>query len=414
MKKRKILMVGTTDCVGGAASVGWNIGNSLIKRDWDVKFIVAYKNSDKDYVYQLKKNIFTSFLDKKTRFHVTSLLRSFLAFFFANDIDWGSKKEILNHPWYKNADIVHFHNLHGNYFKLDTLKTICKEKKVVWTLHDMWALTAHCVYCYDCGPWKMGKHHKFIWGKNRNMLWDNSDYLWNKKRDIYENCKMHVVTPSEWLYKYVKKGILKDQPSSVILNGVDTSIFKPEVLQKVRKELVLPIDKKIISFIAQGGKTDPRKGGNYLFEVAKSFENDKDILFLCVGGGTEVIREKNILYVPFIKDVKKVARYYQASDIFLHASLADNCPLTPIEALACGLPVVAFNVGGVPEIIKHKKNGYMAKYKSSKDLINGISYIFSLNYSQLNKMKKENRKRAKEIFSLAVMVKNYIKLYDNL
>lgn len=417
MKKNnnfKILMIGTSDNVGGAARVGWDLGRELRRRGWWVRYIVAYKKMDSDVVYELKKSSLTELMGRITDLNITPLSRHFRDFLFANDIDFGASDEIFNHPWYKEAEIVHLHNLHGGYFKLENLLRICKEKKVVWTLHDMWSITAHCVYCYDCGNWNKGKHHTPGYRKYGSMLWDNSEYLWNKKKNIYSKSRIFLIPSSQWLNGYVRKSILKDKPSKVILNGVDTNIFKPSNKRKVRSQLKLPQEKIIIAFINQGGVEDPRKGGGYFYQISKHFENNKKLLFLCIGGGKRRERKENILYVPFIFKVKDLAKYYKASDLFLFTSLADNCPLVPLEALSSGLPVVSFDVGGVKEEIMHKKNGYIAKYKDAKDLINGISFILKLGKARMEKMSKENRKNAVAKFSHSVLADKTITIYQHL
>lgn len=415
--KRKILVIGTADCVGGAASVGWKLGEELINRGWDIKYIVAYKNSGLDNVYQLKKNPLTSFLDENSRFNVTSLSRHLISFVLANDIDFGASKEILNHSWYKDADIVHCHNLHGNFFKLDTLVRIASEKPVIWTLHDTWAITAHCTFCFKHEGSDVDPHFRKGWGRYDSLLWDNSRYLWKRKKEIYEKCNyLNIVTPSEWLAERVKRSILKSKLLKVINNGIDTSVFYPRNKIKLRIKYNIPKSKKVILYVGQGGGLDRMKGSRYFLEVARKYGSDPDVIFICPGGIPKggFVKKGNVIYIPNIRDKLILADYYSMSDLLIFPSLSENFPLVTIEALASGLPVVAFNVGGVKEQIKHKVNGYIAEYKSTKDLINGIEYIFDLSSSQLQEMKKENRERVVKYFSLSVMVNNYLKVYDNL
>jgi glycosyltransferase involved in cell wall biosynthesis len=412
--KKKILMIGTADNLGGAARVGWNLGNQLRKTGWQVRYIVGKKNSDKKYVFELKSNFVVKMIDSLFASKAVSPTRHIMSFFLSNDIDFGASSQILNHPWYKESDLVHLHNIHGNFFKLETLKAICKEKKVVWTMHDLWPMTAHCVYCYDCGDWNKGKHHKFIWGKYGNMLWDNSSYLWNKKKNVYSECDMHLVSSSEWIDGYVRESILSDKPHTVILNGVDSKVFKPLNKVSIRKELKFPKGKRIVSFIVQGGLNDPRKGGKYFIKIAKYFEKKTNIHFLCVGGGKTKITKGNVTFVPFVNSNKELVKYYNSSDLYLFTSLADNCPHTPLEAMACGLPVVAFDVGGVKEEVKHFKNGYIAKYKDVTDTIKGVKYILNLSSRDYLNMRKKNIAKVKNRFSIESMTEQYIKVYNDI
>jgi glycosyltransferase involved in cell wall biosynthesis len=417
MARKKILVIGTADNIGGAARVGWNIGSYAEKYGYNVKYIVAYKKSRSSNVYELKKNSFITWLVLKTGYNLVSLLRFIRAFIFADDIDFGAEDEILNHPWYKEADIVHCHNLHGNFFKLATLSKIASERSTVWTLHDGWALTAHCAHCFDCKKYNNGKH--FTPGLKRYgaMLWDNSTYLWNKKKDIYQKSpKLHLVSPSLWLANRVKNSILKDKPLIVINNGIDTEIFRPRDKITIRKELRLPFGKTIIAYVAQMGTVDPRKGGSYFLKTANYFSDNSNVVFLCIGGivGDKVVRKDNIIYIPFISDKEKLSYYYSSADVLLFTSLAENFPLVTLEALASGLPVVSFDVGGVKEQVEHKINGYIAKYKNQKDLDRGLKYILDLDKNGVQKMMARNREKAQTKYSIKKMSGNYIDLYENI
>lgn len=414
---KKILVIGTADKLGGAARVGWNIAMGARKRGYGVKFIVGFKSSQDKDVYQLRSNSFLRWLNKITGKNILGLSKHFKAYLLANDIDFGASDEILNHPYYKEADLVHCHNLHGHFFKLETLAKIAIEKPTVWTLHDGWALTAHCTHCFDCKNYNNGRHFTPGLKRYQAMFWNNSEYLWNKKKEIYKKARnLTIVTPSKWLADRVKTSILKDKPLEVINNGIDTDIFKPREKSKVRKELGLPLDKTIIAYVAQWGTLDPRKGGQYFLDTTKEFHQDDNILFLCIGGivGNKPERKGNIVYVPFLKDKELLSKYYSSADILLFVSLAENFPLVTLEAMATGLPIVAFDTGGVKEQITHQVNGYICKYRDSEDLVCGIRYLLSLSNKQTESISERNRAKAVKKYSLFAMTSAYIQLYEKL
>lgn len=414
-KKIKVLVIGSSDRQGGAAEVGWNVGKGLIRDGVDVKYFVAYKTSESKFVDQLKKPSILEWFDIHTRYHVTALYRQILTYFFANDIDFGASQKILNHPWYKEADVIHLHNIHGNFFKLETLIEINKEKKIVWTLHDMWAITGKCVYTEDPGKWKDGYHTCSRLGSQPAMLWNNTKYLWNKKKDIYSKLSnLVVVSPSRWLYKIVGKSILKNARRQLIYNGVDINIFKPSLKKNLRQKLGLPNDKQIILFAAQAGATDPRKGWKYAEKVIEVYKDNKNVIFLCIGGGKQKTEVKNLRFVPYIKDATKLAEYYSASDVLLLTSLAENCSLVVLEAMACGLPVVGFDAGGTKELVVHKINGYIAKYKDFNDLVDGVRWVLSLKPKKLLALRKQNVNRVKTKYTVSKMTEQYMKLYRSL
>lgn len=411
----KILVVGTTDNQGGAARVGWDIGRELINRGHEVKYIVGYKKSDRKFVYELSKPYITKWLDDHTRYNATSLFRHVRSYIFSNTIDFGASNEILEHPWYKEADIVHIHNLHGNFFKLSILKKIDQDKKIIWTLHDMWAVTGKCAYTDDQKKWQDGYHKCRTLGAYPPTLWDNSKYMWEKKNSLYKDLThTTIVVPSNWLDKIVSKSILKHLPRVVIHNGVDQFVYQFRSKYKLRNKLGLPLKKKIIVFVAHGGQSDPRKGWKYIQNIMNCYRTDSNLHFLAIGDGKEITNLPNITTIPFISNKSALAEYYSASDVLLFTSLAENCPLVLLEALSSGLPVISFNVGGVPELIIHKKNGYVARYKDDKDLARGLSWILGLKDEERHNMGLDNIARAKKFFSTKVMVDKYEKLYNQL
>lgn len=410
----KILVIGTSDNVGGAAGVGWNLGQNLLRKGVDVKYIVAYKNSKEPYVYELRKPALLKWLDEHTKYSFTALYRHMLAYFLANDVDFGAKEEIIAHPWYKDADIIHMQNIHGNNFKLDFLKSISMEKKIVWTLHDMWALTGKCVYSSNPNEWNEGYHKCSQLSSQPPMLWDNTKYLWDKKRGVYKSLSnLTVVTPSRWLFNMVSKSILKNQDRTFIPNGIDTDLFRVRSKRRIRSKLGLPQSKKIILFVAQGAITDPRKGWSYAESLINSFKKNSEVMFVCVGGRKENF-QKNVKFVDFMKDKENLAEYYSASDLLLFTSLAENCPLVVLEALSTGLPIVAFKEGGVKELFSHEANGYLVRYKNSADLKRGVKYILSLGKVSLVKMREMNRQLALKKYSLPKMTEGYLELYSKI
>jgi glycosyltransferase involved in cell wall biosynthesis len=409
----KILFINTIDNVGGAALVGWNLGQQLRGRGHDVKYIVGFKKSTDPEVYQLRKNLFTDYLTNRTGIDFNFMSRGLITKFLANDIDYGAKEEILNHPWYKEADIVHCNNLHGNFMKLETIIAIAREKKMVWTLHDEWTLMPSGAYADTVS--KGGFYRRTCLNTYPAMLWDNDKYLQEKKKEIYKKADFDIVVISKWLKERVENSILSDKKIHLVYNGIDTDVFKRVDKNVIRGELGLPSDKKIIIFVADGGKNNPRKGWKYAEKVINHFSGNKNILFLSIGGQGNK-NNFNIEKVKFVEyqNSNQLAKYYSAADLLLFPSMVETFGLIPLEAASAGTPAVAFPVGVIPEFIDHKKNGYIAKYGDLEDFIRGIEFIFSLADSELLNISLELTNKIKKNFSLDVMTDEYLKLYDKL
>ncbi len=397
-----ILQINTADTRGGAAKVAYRLDKELEKIGHQTSVFVGQKFSDDKNVFLLN--------DKKS---FAMRVRKKLAYYFANDIDLFSSDKILKTREFREADIIHCHNLHSYYFNLNTLKKISRLKPVVWTFHDMWPITAHCAHSFGGAL----KDNGFFTCPSLEIFpplaWHNEKYLESNKKGVYENSKFHIVTPSRWLGDLVGRSILKNRLISLIYNGIDTNIFKPYPREEIRHKLNLPNDKKIILSVMKKGQSNPWKGTDYANIVIESFKENINVVFINIGSSDDK-QSPNTISIPRISDEGILAQYYSAADLLLYPSIADNCPLVALEAQACGLPLVAFKTGGIPEIIGHKKTGFIAGYKNTGGLIEGINHILNLGLEDYDNLRKNSIKNVEEKFTLAKMTDSYLKLYEDL
>ncbi len=383
----KILMINKTDKYGGAAQVMQNLANGLRKNGHEVRCLVRRKFTDGDNVAELNDDLIGGALRKISGRDIPIVVGNWRDAILANDIEFGASKEIINHPWVKWAEVIHCHNLHGNYFRLDNLIELSKNKKVVWTWHDWWPYTGHCATPMNCKRYKTGCGNCPNLATYQNFLWDNTAVMWQEKRRIIKESRIVITVPSKEMQekipfaKLVHNGVIMGD--LVNLNKVD-----------LRIELGLPINKKIIMFLAYGWK-NVDKGWNHIDKLSKAFSQD---YWLGVGANKTGLIE-GINYIGVV-DQLTLHKYMKAADIFVFPSLAESFGMTAVEAMGQGTPIAAFPVGVVPEIIEHKKNGYIAKYDSFSDLKDGVEFILN------------NKINVGEIdFSINKMVKEYEKIY---
>lgn len=391
-----ILQIGTIDKIGGAALISWRLKKALEKVGHKTSMFVSSKSSDDSNVFIIRRNVSKLF-----------------CYLLANDIDFFRTDWIINTKEFKEADVVHLHNLHGWFFNLKTLEKISNLKPTIWTLHDMWAITSHCGYSLG-GELKDGFYQCPSLNSYPRIAWHNEKYLTRRKRNIYKNSNIEIVVPSLWLKKEVERSVLGDKKIHLIYNGIDINIFKKSNKIESRKELNIPLDKKIILFISNGGKNNPYKGWEYVEKIIQKYKEKSNLIFICIGGDLNSKSESNITYVPKIDDSVILAKYYSSADIFLYPSLADSFGLVVAESMSCGTPVLTFNTGGIPEIVKHLENGYIAKYKDTDDLIKGLEYLLNLTEVESNVMSEKSIKRIKDNFTEEIMVKKYIDLYNSI
>lgn len=398
----KILHISTIDNTGGAARVAYSLKDTYKELGHSSRMLVGYKTGDWDDVLQIPIGRIQTIINHE----ITNIL-SLQYLGYLNSFNIKKNRDFLE------ADIINFHNLHGGYFNPLALPGLSKLKPSVWTLHDMWAITGRCAFSYGCNKWQTGCGNCPDLNYYPASKIDTSNLLWKIKKWIYKKSDFVIVTPSKWLKNMVEKSILSDKEINLIYNGVDHRKFHPMDKDSIRKKLGLPENKLIVMFIATGGVKNPQKGGWYLFKLLKQIDTN-NIFFLNIGSSDKLdkILQKQIEYksIPYIYDENLLPEYYAASDLLIFSSAAENCPLTVLEAMACELPVIVFNTGGVPELIDHMKTGYVAEYKNSDDLKNGVE-LFLRDDNLREKAGILARKKVEDCFTLDQQGENYLKLY---
>ncbi|MEE9542779.1 MAG: glycosyltransferase family 4 protein [Thermodesulfobacteriota bacterium] len=313
---------------------------------------------------------------------------------------------------FNEADLFHCHNLHGNYFNYFALPGLTRLKPSVWTLHDMQALTGHCAFSLDCARWETGCGDCPMLDAYPHLEKDTTRLLWEEKKEVFSKSNIEIVVPSKWLYDIVKKSILANKNVHLIYNGIDTGVFHPSDKREARDEFNIPPEKLVLITSASGGIKNPQKGGEFLLEALRKISHRKDIVVVSVGDKDYDPEIKGIEWINtgHIFDENEVAKWYSAADLLLYPSLADNCPLVILEALACALPVVTFSTGGIPELVRHMETGYIAEYKNTEQFVKGIE-LFLDDKGLRERAGKEARKDVEKSFTLDKMAAAYLELY---
>jgi len=397
-KIQNILFINHYDWRGGAAKVCYRIFENLEKKGFGKNILV-------------KKRFFPH-QDVNEFPDIDSDEQKCLTAFQENegwlDVFHYSSFNIKRLGEFQNADVVHLHNLQKEYFSLLALPEITCLKPVIWTLHDMFAFTGHCSHSYECSKWETGCGNCPHLTIEPKVNKDHTDLLWNLKKIVYEYSDFTVVCPSNWLKSKLERSILKDKEIKLIYNGVDEAVFNNYHKNEARERLNLPKDKLILLFVAYGGLGTKIKGGHLIGHILERLPKE-NILFLSIGN--VIMNPGYLKALPYIDDEKQLAFYYAAADLLIYPSLADNCPLVVLESLSCGTPVITFNTGGIPELVKHKETGYIAEYNNIIDLINGVEF-FMKNPGLLKKMAGNARESILKGFTLKEMIKKYLELYE--
>ena len=250
-----------------------------------------------------------------------------------------------------SPDIVHLHNIHGHNVHLGLLFSYLKKKntKLFWTFHDCWAFTAYCPHytMAKCDKWKIGCNN-CPQKKHYSWFFDRSEFLFEKKKELFSGLDLTIITPSQWLADQVKQSFLQDYDVKVINNGVDLSVFKPTE-SDFREKYNLQ-EKFVLLGVAFGwGK---RKGLDVFINLSKKLDPNKFQIVL-VGTDDKVDKQlpANIISIHRTANQKELAKIYTMADLFVNPTREDTFPTVNIESIACGTPVLTYKTGGSPEIL---------------------------------------------------------------
>ncbi len=331
---------------------------------------------------------------------------------------WG--RDISGRKLLKSADLIHIHWINHAFLRPDDIKKLSDLKKpLVWTFHDSNAFTGGCHVRYSC------EHYQNECGscpvlKNSHPN-DLSHSIWKQKSRAYQEMTFTIVAPSNWMaWSVGKSKLLGTRPTINIPNTLDTAIFKPLDQSESRRSLGLSPDKFIMMSGFMPSRKDLHKGTSYLIEAIDIFIRDQSISLedveLVVFGNrdTENIPEFPVktTFLGTISAEEKLAVCYNAADVFLAPSLEDNLPYTVMESLACGTPVVGFTTGGIPDMVQHQHNGYLAEYRSSQDLASGMRWVFD--HTDRAVLRSNARKSIEDNFSEEGIASRHIELYQSL
>ena len=329
--------------------------------------------------------------------------------------------DITGLPEYRQADVVHLHWTCDGMISLDMIQHIVQSgKPVVWTMHDMWPFTGICHYAHDCENYMQQCSQCFQLNSSREH--DLSYRYFERKRELLTKSSIRFIACSHWLEDMARKStLLRGQHITCIPNAVSTKLFCPHDKKKVRATLQLPADRRLLLFTSEQ-LAERRKGLTYIVqatqELVKNHPEWADRMALVVTGKTEGATTL-LADVPFpvytlgyITDEHQMALIMSAVDIYTIPSLQDNLPNTVVEAMACGIPCIGFNVGGIPEMIDHLHNGYIAEPRDSNGLAEGIHWL--LTEGDYDMLSRQALRKAQTTYSETSVAAAHIAIYNSI
>ncbi|MBD1394074.1 glycosyltransferase family 4 protein [Mucilaginibacter glaciei] len=417
----KVALINTSDAGGGAPEACMRLLKALQLQQVDVTMVVQHKKRNERLVYTIEKTA----LDKaRSKFNFFYERLPFIAFqerdksvrFAFSTANAGT--DISQDQVIQEADILHLHWTNSGFLSIGDLKKLfALNKPIVWTLHDMWAFTGGCHYAGDCDHFLHQCGDCYFLRKPDAD--DTSHRGWLRKMDMYTAAKnISFVTCSNWLGQVAQtSSLLKHASIRAIPNPIDTELFSPKVKAAARTKWGVNPSAKIILFGA-ANINDRRKGITYLVEALHHLKNNypQDVAVEIVIFGKN--KHFDITTLPFpvqqlniISQPADLAEIYSLADVYVSPSIEDNLPNTIMEAMACGTPCVAFNTGGIPDLIDHQQNGYLAEFKSPADLAAGLNELLNL---ATDEFAIAGRDKVLREFNNTKVARQYISLYNSI
>ena len=431
-----ILQLSTYDRAGGAEKVAFDLHHAYRKLGHDARLLVRYKKTNASHVIEADPYAgtspwapFTEALDQhiaqQKNFRGQYRLRDWLqrTAWPQRWVDTWQGIENFNYPYSYSIldddgwqpDVIHAHNLHGDYFDLRALAPLSHQTRFTWTLHDTWALTGHCGYFIDCGRWRTGCGQCPDLKRAPAIRQDGTAENWQRKQQIYAQSRLAVVTPSRWLMEHVEHSMLQPSQQRVIPNGVDITIYHPGVRQQARAALGLSQTAFICMLIAYSASTtniykDVTTIDRAVRNVAAN-RPDSELLCVCVGANDGSAADPLLHYTGYLADPEQIALYYQAANVLLHAANAENFPCVILEALACGTSIIATAVGGIPEQIVDGITGFLVPRGDSDAMAHHIAYLIE-HPEQCEKIGHAAALHAQQNFSLERQAATYLQWFE--
>ncbi|MGB0403289.1 MAG: glycosyltransferase [Salibacteraceae bacterium] len=328
--------------------------------------------------------------------------------------------DISRHPWVEWADVIHIHWINQGFLSISGLEQLGKLNiPIVWTFHDMWAFTGGCHHARNCSNFERSCG-------NCNFLkkpYDNdiSKSIWNKKKIAFDIFRFLPVTCSDWLASEANKSSLLTNNAISIPNPIDTEKYKPINNGALRAEYGIPENRFLLLFAAMS-LGNPFKGFDYLknaIQILKDkYPSSFNKLDLLVMGNSdeEYFRDINVPIhnLGLLSSEKKIIEAYNISDGYLTSSLEENLPNTIMEAMSCGVPAVAFEVGGIPEMISNGETGFLAPLRNTEKLADALHNLISLSKSAYDKMSLNARRKVLNDYGNSLVAKKYQYQYETL
>ncbi|MCL2577716.1 MAG: glycosyltransferase [Defluviitaleaceae bacterium] len=326
--------------------------------------------------------------------------------------------KIMDHEIFRKADIIHCHLIHNHFLSLyDFLEMSCR-KPVVWTIHDPWAITGHCIHPLDCKGWTTGCKNCPSPEKYFTLKENTSSMLWDIKKSIYAQLDIDIVVASKWMKNMISISHLTSHFNKIheIPLGINTDIFTDSNDKAaIRKKYKIPQNNFVIFFRSDREDENPFKGLSRIREMLNKLKNTDNITLLTVGSKGNLYKFKRrfqVIEFGWINDELMLSELYAASDTFLMPSFAESFGLMAIEAMATGLPVIVYEGTALPDVIFAPDCGIAIRDRDEQGFANAVEMLIN-DTDERKRRGKLARELALKHYRFEDYVSRHIDLYEN-
>lgn len=406
----RVLILSGADIRGGAARVAHDLAEGLIARGHHAELHASTCTSGKPFVRELPpaRRLPTGIPTKVFHRLGVNTLNLDSTFPFS-----------LGRPYFADADIIHLHDLPGD-FNLAALPWLSRIRPVVWTLHTLSPFTGNCLYPYTCIRFKdtCGRCPQFGQWPLDWLHRDGSRAVNLIRRVIYGASDFVPVGVSAYVAGEARKGMMRHQPVRTILNSVDTALYQPADKREAKRALGIDPDRFTIFFAVAGNLKDRRKGLDTILEALPLIAGERP--FLLPTAVTDPAKEFKEVLADFdgfsprhLSGAAALRSYYQAADVVWHPTLADTSSIVSLEAMACGTPVIASAVGGVPEIVREGVNGCLIPARDAPALARATLRLMG-DPALRQRLARGARETVEAGFSQARFIEDHLRLYESI
>jgi len=396
-----------SDEASGAEALIDQTITSLIARGVDARLYVMDRFTNRPYVHSWPRFPAERRVEYIFR-RVTGL----------NNILFPSTLFLHRRPWLRDADIWHFHNLHGHFASIPILSKLSWKKNIVLSPVDQFLATGYCTYSLGCERFRdaCGECPQLDLpypGLSR----DTTSRLLAMKRSAVTSSRFNLLVHTKYLKEFYASTFAGQRPIEQIYYGVDTRVFRPRARREVENDLSLPATKSLTLGLIHSDISDRRKGLLPLVESLQSLaqEMPNRLRLLVIGNSSDRAKQfatENlpIATLPFLRDSESLAKGLNACDVLLYPTRADNLSLTCLDALACGVPVISSRVGGQPEAIRDHVNGFLCEPDRLDEFAQRVAQLASDDELRL-RLASEARRLAVAEFDIEIYINNLIAYY---